>query len=95
MITVGTGGIKPCVTAFGGEQFVLPQQEKLLSLYFSVLYFNLCVGSLIAKTLSPIFRSHVHCFGDKECYSLAFGAPVVVIIISIGGFLTNVFVFFL
>lgn len=25
LIAVGTGGIKPCVTAFGGDQFVLPQ----------------------------------------------------------------------
>ncbi|CAH2039874.1 unnamed protein product, partial [Iphiclides podalirius] len=90
MITIGTGGIKPCVTAFGGEQFILPQQERLLSLYFSVLYFNLCVGSLIAKTLAPIFRSHVHCFGDKDCYSLAFGAPVIVIIISIVSVISDI-----
>ncbi|XP_068618691.1 peptide transporter family 1-like [Battus philenor] len=89
MITLGTGGIKPCVTAFGGEQFVLPQQEKQLSLYFSILYFNLCIGSFIAKTLSPIFRADVHCFGDRDCYSLAFGAPVVVIIISIVVFVSG------
>ncbi|KPJ07496.1 Peptide transporter family 1 [Papilio machaon] len=74
---------RPCVTAFGGEQFALPEQERLLTLYFSILYFNLCVGSLIAKTLAPIFRGDVHCFGDKDCYPLAFGAPVIVIIISI------------
>ncbi|KPJ02120.1 Peptide transporter family 1 [Papilio xuthus] len=83
LIAIGTGGIRPCVTAFGGEQFALPEQERLLTLYFSILYFNLCVGSLIAKTLAPIFRGDVHCFGDKDCYPLAFGAPVIVIIISI------------
>ncbi|XP_039755936.1 peptide transporter family 1-like [Pararge aegeria] len=83
MITVGTGGIKPCVTAFGGDQFILPQQEKQLALYFSILYFNLCIGSLIAKTVSPILRSEVHCFGDKDCYSLAFGAPGFVVLMSI------------
>ncbi|CAK1550637.1 unnamed protein product [Leptosia nina] len=83
MITIGTGGIKPCVSSFGGEQFVLPEQEKHLAIYFSILYFTLCVGSLIAKTVSPILRSEVHCFGDKDCYSLAFGAPGLVVIASI------------
>ncbi|XP_032520880.2 peptide transporter family 1-like [Danaus plexippus] len=83
LITLGTGGIKPCVTAFGGDQFILPDQEKQLALYFSILYFNLCTGSLIAKTVSPILRSEIHCFGDKDCYSLAFGAPGLVVFISI------------
>lgn len=87
MITIGTGGIKPCVTAFGGDQFILPQQEKYLTVYFSVLYFNLCLGSLIAKTVSPILRSEVHCFGEKDCYSLAFGAPGLVVLLSIGKFI--------
>ncbi|KAJ0178481.1 hypothetical protein K1T71_006304 [Dendrolimus kikuchii] len=83
MITIGTGGIKPCVTAFGGDQIILPQQEKHLSIYFSVLYFNLCMGSLIAKTVSPILRSEVQCFGEKDCYSLAFGAPGLIVLLSI------------
>ncbi|XP_028027891.1 peptide transporter family 1-like [Bombyx mandarina] len=83
MITVGTGGIKPCVTAFGGDQFKIPEQESHLAAYFSIMYFNLCVGSLIAKTVSPIMRSEVHCFGEKDCYSLAFGAPGLVVLMSI------------
>ncbi|XP_050672085.1 peptide transporter family 1-like isoform X3 [Leptidea sinapis] len=83
MITIGTGGIKPCVSSLGGEQFKLPQQEKHLAMYFSILYFTLCVGSLIAKTVSPILRSEVQCFGDKDCYSLAFGAPGIVVMFSI------------
>ncbi|XP_047993013.1 peptide transporter family 1-like [Leguminivora glycinivorella] len=83
LITVGTGGIKPCVTAFGGDQFRLPEQEKYLAVYFSVLYVNTCAGSLIAKSVSPILRSEVHCFGDKDCYSLAFGAPGFVVLCSI------------
>ncbi|KAL4709266.1 hypothetical protein ACJJTC_013326 [Scirpophaga incertulas] len=83
MITIGTGGIKPCVTAFGGDQFRLPEQEKHLAVYFSILYFNICAGSLIAKTISPILRSEVHCFGEKDCYSLAFGAPGLIILMSV------------
>ncbi|KAF7989212.1 hypothetical protein HCN44_007742 [Aphidius gifuensis] len=30
LIAIGTGGIKPCVAAFGGDQFYLPQQQKYL-----------------------------------------------------------------
>ncbi|XP_037294844.1 peptide transporter family 1 isoform X2 [Manduca sexta] len=83
MITIGAGGIKPCVTAFGGDQFRLPEQEHHLAVYFSLLYFSLCMGSLIAKTVSPILRSEIHCFGDKDCYSLAFGAPGLLVLLSI------------
>ncbi|GBP19347.1 Peptide transporter family 1 [Eumeta japonica] len=89
MVTVGTGGIKPCVTAFGGDQFKLPEQEHHLAVFFSVLYFILCLGSLIAKTISPILRSEVHCFGDKDCYSLAFGAPGFVVLLSIVVFVSS------
>jgi solute carrier family 15 oligopeptide transporter 1 len=27
LIAIGTGGIKPCVASFGGEQFKLPEQQ--------------------------------------------------------------------
>ncbi|XP_045496035.1 peptide transporter family 1-like isoform X1 [Colias croceus] len=82
MITLGTGGIKPCTTAFGGEQLQSPEHQKYLAIYFSILYFVLCVGSVIAKIVSPILRSEVQCFGDKDCYSLAFGAPGLVVLLS-------------
>ncbi|KAM3960753.1 peptide transporter family 1 [Aphomia sociella] len=83
MITIGAGGIKPCVTAFGGDQIKLPEQEHYLAVYFSILYFIIGAGALVAKTISPILRSEVHCFGDKDCYSLAFGAPGIVVLLSI------------
>jgi len=34
LIALGTGGIKPCVSSFGGDQFKLPEQEKQLKVYF-------------------------------------------------------------
>ena len=30
LIALGTGGIKPCVASFGGDQFKLPEQEAQL-----------------------------------------------------------------
>ncbi|XP_061378372.1 peptide transporter family 1-like [Danaus plexippus] len=83
LIALGTGGIRPCISAFGGDQFILPQQEKHLTLYFSILYFNICIPTLVAKTVSPILRSDVYCFGDKDCYSLPFGVSALIILISI------------
>jgi len=74
-IAVGTGGIKPCVSAFGGDQFKLPEQERQLQTFFSVFYFAINAGSLISTFLTPIFREDVECFGEDTCYSLAFGVP--------------------
>lgn len=31
----------------------------------------------------PILREDVHCFGDLDCFSLAFGIPGVLMIVSI------------
>ena len=89
LIAIGTGGIKPCVVAFGGDQFKLPEQERQLQSFFSVFYFFINAGSLIGTFMTPILREDVHCFGDESCFSLAFGVPgilmaVAVIIIVVG-----------
>ncbi|KAK9877999.1 hypothetical protein WA026_020212 [Henosepilachna vigintioctopunctata] len=83
LIAVGSGGIKPCVSAFGGDQFVLPQQEKLLVTFFSLYYAAINAGSLISTFLTPVLREDVHCFGNSSCYPLAFGVPGILMIISI------------
>merc|ERR1719422_2033419 len=77
LIAIGTGGIKPCVSAFGGDQFKLPEQERQLQTFFSVFYFAINAGSLISTALTPILREDVHCFGEETCYSLAFGVPAI------------------
>ncbi|CAL7933595.1 unnamed protein product [Xylocopa violacea] len=82
LIAVGTGGIKPCVAAFGGDQFVLPQQERYLSTFFSLFYFSINFGSLISTFLTPVLRS-VSCFNETSCYSLAFLVPAVLMTLSI------------
>ncbi|XP_012222206.1 solute carrier family 15 member 1 isoform X2 [Linepithema humile] len=81
MIAVGTGGIKPCVSAFGGDQFILPQQERYLATFFSVFYFSINTGSLISTLLTPVIRE-TKCFEDN-CFSLAFLVPAILMILSI------------
>ena len=56
LIAVGTGGIKPCVAAFGGDQFKLPEQQRQLQTFFSIFYFSINAGSLISTFITPIFR---------------------------------------
>jgi len=82
LIAIGTGGIKPCVSAFGGDQFKLPEQERQLQTFFSVFYFAINAGSLISTALTPILREDVPCFGEDTCYSLAFGVPAILMLVA-------------
>jgi len=82
LIAIGTGGIKPCVSAFGGDQFKLPEQERQLQTFFSIFYFAINAGSLISTILTPWIREDVECFGDDTCYSLAFGIPAVLMLVA-------------
>lgn len=84
LIAVGSGGIKPCVAAFGGDQFKMPEQAAQIATYFSLFYFSINSGSLISTSITPILREDVHCFGDNDCYSLAFGVPAILMIVAIG-----------
>lgn len=93
LIAVGSGGIKPCVAAFGGDQFKIPEQAKQLALFFSLFYFSINLGSLISTTVTPILREDVKCFDDDDCFSLAFGVPGALMIISIFIFLIGKFLY--
>uniref|UniRef100_A0A3Q0SVL7 Solute carrier family 15 member 1b n=1 Tax=Amphilophus citrinellus TaxID=61819 RepID=A0A3Q0SVL7_AMPCI len=53
LIALGTGGIKPCVSAFGGDQFQ-DHQEKQRSTFFSIFYLSINAGSLISTLTTPI-----------------------------------------
>ncbi|KAG1683556.1 Peptide transporter family 1 [Nymphon striatum] len=82
LIAVGTGGIKPCVSTFGGDQFE-PNQVSQLEKFFSVFYFAINAGSLISMFITPILRADVKCFGEDSCFPLAFGVPAVLMVVSL------------
>ncbi|XP_011313545.1 peptide transporter family 1 [Fopius arisanus] len=88
-IAVGTGGIKPCVSALGGDQFILPEQDKYLVTFFSIFCFTLNAGALLSSFLAPELRNNIACFGDQECYSIAFAAPAILMIAAIAIFLVG------
>ncbi|KAF2360867.1 Proton-dependent oligopeptide transporter family [Trinorchestia longiramus] len=82
LIAIGTGGIKPCVSAFGGDQFILPQQAKQLGTFFSIFYFSINLGSLLSTVISPLLREHTTCFNDS-CYFAAFGFPAMLMAVAL------------
>ena len=57
LIAIGTGGIKPCVSAFGGDQFT-SDQSHLLQNFFSVFYFAINAGSLLSMLITPVLRGN-------------------------------------
>ncbi|XP_040036969.2 solute carrier family 15 member 1 [Gasterosteus aculeatus] len=83
LIAVGTGGIKPCVSAFGGDQFQ-DHQEKQRGTFFSIFYLSINAGSLLSTIITPILRGQ-ECgiYTKQKCYSLAFGVPAGLMVASL------------
>ncbi|CAL2041173.1 unnamed protein product [Caenorhabditis brenneri] len=80
IVGLGTGGIKPCVSAFGGDQFPA-HYTRMISIFFSMFYFSINAGSLVSMALTPYMRS-MSCFGNDSCYPLAFGIPAFLMIVA-------------
>ncbi|XP_051562267.1 solute carrier family 15 member 1-like [Myxocyprinus asiaticus] len=82
-IALGTGGIKPCVAAFGGDQFE-DHQEKQRSTFFSIFYLSINAGSLLSTLITPILRAQECGFHTKQkCYPLAFGVPAALMVVAL------------
>eukprot|EP01116_Phalansterium_solitarium_P018311 TRINITY_DN4815_c0_g1_i1.p1 TRINITY_DN4815_c0_g1~~TRINITY_DN4815_c0_g1_i1.p1 ORF type:complete len:637 (+),score=222.22 TRINITY_DN4815_c0_g1_i1:130-2040(+) len=86
LIAVGTGGIKPCVSSFGGDQFAADQAE-LLSSFFAFFYFSINIGSAVSTFVTPVLREQVPPHGSG--YWAAFGLPAVLLVISLAIFLSG------
>ena len=67
LIAIGAGGIKPCVSAFVGDQFT-SRQEGLLTKVYGWFYWSINLGACFGFALIPLLR-------DKAGYSWAFGIP--------------------
>ncbi|XP_072841330.2 solute carrier family 15 member 2 isoform X2 [Pogona vitticeps] len=87
LIALGTGGIKPCVAAFGGDQFEEEHAQER-SQFFSVFYLSINAGSLISTFITPVLRGDVECFGG-DCYALAFGVPAALMVIALVVFIAG------
>ncbi|KAM4730853.1 solute carrier family 15 member 2 [Anableps anableps] len=85
LIALGTGGIKPCVAAFGGDQFE-EEHIKERQKFFSIFYMSINAGSVLSTLITPILRGDVQCFGD-DCYALAFGVPAALMVVALAVFI--------
>lgn len=84
LVSIGSGGIKSAVSPFGGDQFSIPEQAAQLAKFFSLFYLLINLGPLISNLITPILAHNVYCFGKDDCYSLAFGFPGLLMILTIG-----------
>ncbi|XP_071426515.1 solute carrier family 15 member 1-like [Pithys albifrons albifrons] len=83
LIALGTGGIKPCVSAFGGDQFEDGQEEQR-STFFSIFYLAINCGSLISTIVTPNLRATECGIHTKQrCYPLAFGVPAILMAVAL------------
>ena len=67
LIAIGSGGIKPCVSAHVGDQFG-PSNEQLLPRVFSWFYFAINLGAFVSSLLTPWLL-------ERHGPWLAFGVP--------------------
>uniref|UniRef100_A0AAQ5XT93 Solute carrier family 15 member 2 n=1 Tax=Amphiprion ocellaris TaxID=80972 RepID=A0AAQ5XT93_AMPOC len=87
LIAFGTGGIKPCVAAFGGDQFE-DEHVRERQKFFSIFYMSINAGSLLSTIITPILRGDVQCFGG-DCYALAFGVPAALMVVALVVFIAG------
>ncbi|XP_008793166.2 protein NRT1/ PTR FAMILY 1.2-like [Phoenix dactylifera] len=89
LISVGTGGIRPCSLAFGADQFNRPdnpQNERTLQTFFNWYYASVGVSVIIAVTVIIYIQ-------DKKGWRVGFGVPVVLMALSIICFLLGYFLY--
>jgi len=82
LIALGSGGIKPCVSAFGAEQYAAGDfSAQDVSRYFMAFYASINVGSILSYIITPLTRRLA---GYPVAFSLSaifLGLSVVVLVI--------------
>lgn len=74
LVSLGAGGIKPCVSANVGDQFT-EKNGHLVTRIFQIFYFTVNFGSFFASLLTPWLYQH---FGPE----IAFAVPGVLMVIA-------------
>ena len=67
LLAIGSGGIKPCVSAFVGDQFTGGREKQLPKIY-GMFYWSINFGSFFSFTLIPILK-------EQYGYAVAFLIP--------------------
>ncbi|XP_021289389.1 protein NRT1/ PTR FAMILY 8.1-like [Herrania umbratica] len=78
MIALGTGGIKPCVSSFGADQFDETDEieRKKKSSFFNWFYFSINIGALVASSVLVWIQMNVG-------WGWGFGIPATAMAIAV------------
>ncbi|XP_040382636.1 protein NRT1/ PTR FAMILY 8.1-like [Oryza brachyantha] len=81
LIALGTGGIKPCVSSFGADQFDENDEgeKRSKSSFFNWFYFSINIGALVASSVLVYVQTHVG-------WGWGFGIPAVVMAVAVVSF---------
>lgn len=84
LVALGTGGIKPCVSSYGADQFDDADEieKKHKSSFFNWFYFSINIGALIASSLLVWIQ-------DNVGWGWGFGIPAVAMAIAVGSFFSG------
>lgn len=84
MIALGTGGIKPCVSSFGADQFDDSDEteKKSKSSFFNWFYFSINIGALVAASVLVWIQTNVG-------WGWGFGIPTVAMAVAIVSFFSG------
>ncbi|CAI8585706.1 unnamed protein product [Vicia faba] len=84
LIALGTGGIKPCVSSFGADQFddADEVEKEHKSSFFNWFYFSINIGALIAASLLVWIQ-------DNVSWGLGFGIPAIAMAIAVVSFFSG------
>lgn len=84
LIALGTGGIKPCVSSFGADQFdeTDAAEKKSKSSFFNWFYFSINVGALISSSILVYIQ-------DTVSWAWGFGVPAFMMGLAIISFFSG------
>lgn len=84
MIALGTGGIKPCVSSFGADQFDDSDEteKKSKSSFFNWFYFSINIGALVAASVLVWIQTNVG-------WGWGFGIPAVAMAVAVVSFFSG------
>jgi peptide/histidine transporter 3/4 len=82
LVAIGAGGHKPCVQAFGADQFdgQDPEECKARSSFFNWWYLGVCGGAAVTILVLTYVQ-------DNLSWALGFGIPCMVMVVALVVFL--------